>query len=155
MKRFLCAVLLLCMLCSCTRVGRNYNLNFESLSTKFHAKIDGTEYEGNMAFDTAFNMILTITYPDIIKGLTMTFTADNVITACDNVDDTHCAEDFPNDFAFREIYNALKQGAINGGFQKNADKAYEMTCGGVTVIADDKGNITSAEVKNGFFIFGL
>lgn len=143
------------MLCSCTRSGKNYNLNFESLSTKFHAKIDGSEYEGYMVFDTAFNMILTMTYPDIIKGFTMTFTNETVTTAIDNVDDTHETAEFPNDFAFREIYNALKHGAVNGGFQKNANGAFEMTCGGVTVVADEKGNITSAELKNGFFIFGL
>lgn len=108
-----------------------------------------------MAFDTAFNMILTMTYPDIINGFTITFTDDTVTTAYDNVDDTHKESAFPNDFAFREIYHALKQCAINGGFIKNADGAYEMTCEGVTVVADEKGNITSAELQSGFFIFGL
>ncbi len=155
MKRLLCAILLVCMLCSCTRGGKTYNLNFESLSTRFHAKIDGTEYEGYMTFDPNFNMIMNMTYPDIIKEFTFAFSADTVTTTFDNVNDTYSVADFPNDFAFREIYNALRQCAVNGGFSRNSDGAIEYTGEGVTIVADEKGNITSASLKNGFFIFGL
>ena len=155
MKRLICAIIFVSLLCGCSKTGSQFNLNINSLSTAFHAKIDGNEFEGYMAFDKNLNMILTMTYPDIIKGFSMTFCDDSVISAVDNIDDSHKADEFPKNFAFMSIYKALKTAAVSGGFIKNSDAAYELVCEGVTITADTGGNLTSASLKNGFFIFGL
>lgn len=155
MKRIICAAVLLALLCGCVKNPNTFRLNTDSLSTKFHSKIDGSEFEGYMAFDKNLNMIITFTYPDNINGFSLTFTSDAVISSVDNVDDTYTWDSFTDNFAFLSLYKALKNASLNGGFGLNKDSAYEMTDFGVTVVADKHGSVTSARVKNGFFIFGL
>ena len=155
MKRIVCALVIILTLCGCSGKLSSFKINPESLNTAFHAKIDGSEYEGYLSFDSGTNMTVMVNYPDIISGVSMTFCADTVLTAVDNVEETHSAKDFPNDFSFLCIYNALKTAVSGGEFKRNADSAYEMTCEGVTLVADKNGNLTSASLENGFFIFGL
>lgn len=155
MKRIVCALMMILTLSGCSGKINSFKINPQSLSTVFHAKIDGSEYEGCLSFDSGTNMTVTINYPDIISGVSVTFCADTVKTSVDNVEGTHSAGDFPPNFSFMCIYNALKTAVSGGEFKRNADAAYEMTCEGVTLVADKNGNLTSASLENGFFIFGV
>ena len=99
-------------------------------------------------------MFITITYPDEISGFSMYLCGDNITCSMKNVENTYKLSDFPDDFALIDFYKALRKAVTDGVFVKNSDSAYEMTCEDVTIVADEQGNITSASVKNGYFIFG-
>ncbi len=154
MKRFICALIIALSLCGCTDSKKEVSLNYESLNTEFKAEIDGNIYKGYISLDKGKNMLVAMTYPDLISGVSYTFCEDTVISSIDNIDSTYKMKDLPENFAFLKLYNAIKEITAQDSFVKKSDKAYEKLSQGVTLITDEKGNLTSASLKSGTITFG-
>ncbi len=155
MKRLICIFFAFMLMSGCTQNSGGFSVSKASLNTAFHSKIHGNEFKGTVYFDEKNSMNMTLTYPDYISGYTLCFDGENIISSVNDVENIHKNKDFPDDFSFLSIYKALKKAVTDGVFSKKTDNEYEMTYAGVTVKADEQGNITSAGVDDGYIIFGM
>lgn len=154
MKRIICALFIsaLVFLYGCSD-NIFYGLNTDSLNTPFQAEVNGEQFSGYLSFDGGESMTVTMNYPDNIRGYTLTFCNDTVITSYDNVENFHSTKDFSDDFFMLEFYKAVKTSLSEGKFRKITDSSFEMKVDDNSIITDSNGNITSAKIKNSSFIF--
>lgn len=153
MKRFICALFIALTLCGCSDNRSQIKLDSDSLNTSFSADIEGNVYKGYIYLDKGMNMIITMLYPDLVKGISYTFCSDTVISSVDNVNCVYKFNDLPESFVFLKLYNAIINTA-DSIFVKKSDSEYEAVSDGITLITDKNGKLISAGFKDSNIRFG-
>lgn len=154
MKKLICSVIFLSLLCGCSAQNQNFAVNIESLNTSFSAEIDDYEIKGKISFDSNLNMFITLTFPENISGLSFVFNKDTVTSSFDGVSNTYSYSDLPEEFALLKVFSTLKNAVCDGGFKKSGDSTYVAEYNGIKITADINGNIKSLTLKNGYVTFG-
>lgn len=155
MKKLICPVLFLLVLCGCSQKYHNFKVNPDSVNTSFSSEFDDMVLKGTVFFDSEMNMTLKVTYPENINGLMFYFNNDTVTTSYDGVSNTYKYTDLTGSFIFSDVYRALKYSMHYGEFTINDESSYSASYDGITIIADKEGNITSLTLKNGHLVFGI